>query len=173
MDGEKLAEINDMLFDEESIDQLSPEQKMDVIQIVIKNILNGHPEGLTVNAISEISGITSRTIKKHLDILSATRQIYLKKYSQRLQVYFPPLNKESSSLSSKFTIGESTFILESVNNSFGEFIYIQERKKDSFGNSVKTVGGIMVPMEGVPKFIEQLSEMIDLQKNGSDYSISR
>ena len=58
-----------LLFNEKSIDHLSPEKKYDMIRLKIKKLIQNHPEGLTCAAISEITGVTPRTIRNPINSL--------------------------------------------------------------------------------------------------------
>lgn len=142
----------------ESILQLSPEKRSDIIRITIKRILNEHPEGVTCPDLSEITGLSIKTVRKHLDFLTAVREAYKKEYGARLAVYFPNGKLIHPYSDTIRKIGESIFSFQRIENTWGKFIYVQERKKDPYTNKTKTVGGIMIHKESIEKFIEALKE---------------
>jgi hypothetical protein len=154
------GEMGRTLFDVESIDQLSPEKKSDYIQLAIKNCLSKHPEGLTVQLLAEYTGLAQKTVKKHLDQLTATREAFKKEYGARVAIFFPNGKQVLPNAPKVLTIGDGIFQLQVIENSWGKFIYIQERKKEVHSNMVKTVGGIMIDCEGIPELIDALKEII-------------
>jgi len=149
----------ELIFDIESIDQLSPEKKADYIQLAIKDCLSKHTGGITTQLLSELTGISSRTVKKYLDHLTATREVTKKEYGARFTIYYPIEKKVTADSSKSITIGESIFHFGIVENTWGKFVYIQEKKIDTFSGMIKTVGGIMVDSTGALEFIRTLKEM--------------
>lgn len=152
-------EVDEGLFDIESIDQLSPEKKSDYIRLAIRNCLSEHAEGITVQLISELTGLAQKTVKKHLEQLTATREAFKKEYGARNVVYFPNGREVTQDVPHTLKIGDVIFQLQLIENTWGRFVYIQERKKDAYSKMIKTVGGIMVECEGVPELIEALKEV--------------
>lgn len=149
---------NETPFDNESIEQLSPEKRGDMIRIVIKRLLAQHPEGLTAQDLAEASGLSVKTVRKHLSFLTAVREVYQKRYRTRLTIFFPNGKLVHPYSDSITEIGDSMYSFQRVVNTFGRFLYIQERKRDLYTNRTKTVGGIMIEEEGLVKFIEKLKE---------------
>lgn len=148
-------------FDSKSIEQLSPEKRSDMIRIAIKRILNQHSGGLTAPDLKEMTGLSIQTVRKHLDFLTAVREAYQKSYGTRLTIYYPNGKLVHPYSDSIHKIGDSLFSFQRIENTFGKFIYIQERKKDPYTNKTKTVGGIMVEKENINKFIEKLEEDLE------------
>ncbi len=156
---------DDVSFGDEAIKQLSPEKRSDMIRIAIKKILNQHPEGLTIPDIVEMTGLSTPTVRKHVEFLTAVRESYQKNYGARIAIYFPNGKLVHPYSDSIRKIGDSLYSFQRVENTWGEFIYIQERKKDPYTNKTKTVGGIMVEKENLEKFIAELREELDAWKS--------
>ena len=149
---------NNTSFNIESIKQLSPEKRSDMIRIAIKRILKEHPEGVTSPDLSEITGLSIKTIRKHLEFLTAVREAYKKEYGARLTVFFPNGRLIHPYSDAVRKIGDSIFSFQRIDNTWGNFIYVQERKKDLHTNKTKTVGGILIERNSIEKFIEALKE---------------
>jgi hypothetical protein len=150
---------NELLFDAESIEQLGPEKKSDYIRLAIINCLSTHPEGITVQLLCELTGLTQKTIKKHLDQLTATREAYKKEYGTRISIYFPNGKQNNQNATKIITVGNSLFQFQIIENTWGKYIYIQERKRDSYSNMIKTIGGIMIDYESASEFINVMKEI--------------
>lgn len=163
-------------FDTKSIEQLSPEKRSDMIRIAIKRILNNHPEGLTASDLAEMTGLSAKTVKKHLDFLTAVRETYKKEYGTRLAVFFPNGRLIHPYSDTIRQIGDSLFSFQRIENTWGEFFYIQEKKKDPYTNKTKTVGGVMIERDSVEKFIAELKEEAegwDAEERNNKFKIGR
>jgi hypothetical protein len=158
----KNGDADGLLFDIESIDQLGPERKSDYVRMAIVNCLSKHPEGITSQLLSEHTGLNQRTVKKYLEQLTATREVFKKEYGARIAIYFPNGKETSENEPQILNIGDATFQLQLIENTWGKFIYLQERKKDVYSGITKTIGGIMIDCEGVPELIGVLKEMSSL-----------
>ena len=153
------GQANESLFDLESINQLGPERKSDYVRMAIKECLFKHPEGITAQLLSEYTGVEQRTVKKYLEQLTATREVFKKEYGARIAIYFPNGKELTEDEPHVLSIGDAIFHIQLIENSWGKFIYLQERKKDAYSGMTKTVGGVMIDCEGVPELIETLKEL--------------
>lgn len=158
------------LFNIESIDQLGPERKADYVKLMIKDCIIKHPGGISGQLLSELTGIAQKTVKKYLDQMSATREILKKEYGIRMTIYFP-IGRESSNINILTVKSKETTIrLQLIENTFGEFVYLQETKKDSQTMMTKTVGGVMIDCESIPDIIDALKELSSYNENSEIYS---
>lgn len=150
---------NELIFDLESIEQLSPKKKADYLELAIKNSLSQHPEGITAQLLSELTGISQRTVKKHLDQLTATRAAVRKEYGSRIAIYFPISKQDVGPAPKTIEVGESIYQLQLIENTWGRFVYVQERKKDVYSGMTKTLGGVMIDCDGMLEFVKALKEV--------------
>ena len=93
-----------------------------------------------------------------MEFLTAVMEAYKKEYGARLTIFFPNgrlINPYSDYVGK---IGHSIFSFQIIDNTWGNFIYVQERKKDLHTNKTKTVGGILIERNSIEKFIEALKE---------------
>lgn len=155
-------------FDKESIEHLSSEKREDMIRLMIKQMLKQHPEGITASDLSEISGLSVITVRKHLDFLTAIREAYDRSYRGRLTIYFPNGRLVHPYSDSILEAGSSIFSFQRVENAYGSFIYIQERKKDLYTNKTRTVGGIMIGKDNVDELLDKLREVAEEWKKDDE-----
>jgi hypothetical protein len=145
----------------EELGNLPPHKRPEYAKIIIQNVLEKNKQGMTPQDMAESTGLDERTVRKHLEFLSAVREAYKKDYSPRLTVYFPngrlmhPIREVTT------PIGDSHYSFKEVENTFGEFIYIQEKKRDPITSSMKLLGGIMIPKEAAGQFVSFLEKFID------------
>jgi hypothetical protein len=149
---------DETLFDRESIIQLSPEKREEVIRLMVKQTLDSHPEGMTAFDVAELCGLSLVTARKHLDFLTAVREAYEKTYRPRFSIYFPNGRLVHPYSDSILNAREAIYSFQRLDNTFGKFIYVQERKKDAHTGKTKTVGGILIETQFTDKFIEKLRE---------------
>ncbi len=147
------------LFDAESISQLSPERKADYVKLAIKECISRHPGGITAQLIAESTGIIQRTVKKYLDQMTATREIYTKEYGTRIVIYFPIGKNIQETESTIVRDRDTAYKLQKVENSFGRFVYLQEMKKDIKTGMMKIVGGVMIDMDSVKEIVGALQKL--------------
>lgn len=152
-----------VLFDKDSISQLSPERKADYVKLAIKECVARHQGGITVQLIAESTGIMPRTVKKYLDQMTATREIYKREYGTRIVIYFPIGRESLETESRSVKVRDTIFRLQVVKNTFGKFIYLQETKKDAQTRMMKIVGGAMVDIDCIPELIQVLRELHSLE----------
>lgn len=149
---------NETLFDRESIIQLSPEKREEVIRIMVKQTLDQHPEGVTPHDLAEMCNLSLITVRKHLDFLTAVREAYERTYRPRFSLYFPNGRLVHPYSDTILNAREAIYSFQRVENTFGKFIYVQERKKDVYTQKTRTVGGVLVETQCIDKFIEKLKE---------------
>lgn len=144
------------LFDADSINQLSPERKADYVRLAIKECISRHPGGMTAQLIAESTGIMQKTVKKYLDQMTATREVYTREYGTRIVIYFPIGKNIQEAATSIVRAGDTAYRLQKVDSTFGKFVYLQEMKKDVQTGMMKIVGGVMIDTESIAEIAEVL-----------------
>lgn len=145
------------------IENLGPEEKKEYYRLVISEILKKNPNGITASQIVDLTGFDHRTVTKHLDFLTAVREAYKKEFGPRTVIYYPNHSLSEPSTKETYQIGDSYYTFSQIQNDFGEFLYIQEKKKDS-KNIFTTIGGIIISVDAIDDFISHLQNIkIDLQ----------
>ncbi len=155
-------------FDLDSIEQLSPEKRTPIIRSVLKKVLNEHKEGVNASTMSDITGLSVNTVRKHMEHLTAVREAYRKDYGPRHIVYFPNGKLVHEYSDRTRTIGPSIFSFQRIENIWGQYVYVQERKKDPYSNKTTTVGGVLIERDSIDKFIEVLQMEVEEWVNEND-----
>ncbi len=153
-----------LLFDLDSIDKLAPEKKYDYVQLAINNCLKNHPDGITVQLMSELTGLNQRTVKIHLEHLTATREVVKKEYGTRMAIYFSNGKLSPDQPSKSIVMRNSMIHMQLIENTWGKFVYIQERKNEPSSKMLRTVGGVMIDLEHVQDLVESLQEIAGLDE---------
>lgn len=152
-------EYSEFKYTQEEIENLPPESKKEYYRMTINQILKKNSNGITVSQISSLTGFDTRTVAKHLEFLVAIREAYKKEFGPRTIVYFPNGRLAHPFSDKTYEIGGSYFTFKEIHNDLGEFLYIQEKKKDYQNNTFTVAGGIIVPKNALDKFILNLKRI--------------
>lgn len=147
--GTKVTYTND------EIKRLPPSELKEFCRSIIAEILENNPNGLSATKVAEISGFDPKTVRKHLEYLVAIRESYKMEYGDRTTVYFPNGTLAHAMSHKVYRIGDKYYTFKLIKNSFGEFLFIQEKKKDEY-NRYRTLGGLVVQKESLGQFIKRL-----------------
>ncbi|MGD0645942.1 MAG: hypothetical protein ABSA75_13635 [Candidatus Bathyarchaeia archaeon] len=96
----------------------------------------------------------SRTIEKHLSILTCTNEIYSVKIGNT-QLYLPNSIPMHHAKKETFEIKDREYTAYALQNRMGEFVFIQEKKKTEF--TAEVGGGILIPLADFENFVNFLS----------------
>ena len=156
---------SDML-DEERFKALPSGDKQTYIESLLNKILRLNTNGITVSQIiGSICYFNKSTIWMHLENLVSTREAY-KLEMGKTNVYYPNGKMVHPLLRDDIEIDGKTFLFFSVKNNFGDFIYLQERKKDRLGVA-STCGGLIIPLKSAEEFLSQFKKAI---KEAGDFA---
>jgi hypothetical protein len=147
-------------YSKNEIEQIDVESRKDYYRMLLKQVLEQNPKGISVARISKLTGLNKKTIQSHLDFLVAVRDAYKWEYGPRSVVYYPNGRLAHPIIDEPVEIGGRFYTFRVMESDFGKLIHIQE-KKDEGGNVLTTVGGIVIHKEGLSKFIEELKQIED------------
>src|SRR2546428_170449 len=139
----------------QEIEHLPPDAKEEYYRLVVSQIVRANPAGLTVSDISGLTGFDRKTIGQHLDFLVAVREAYKEVIPPRTAKFYPNGKLVHAFGETSARIGNAVFTFRRLVNQFGEFVYIQEKKRDK-RNLLTVAGGILVPADGVEEFVDHL-----------------
>jgi len=164
-----MIDENSSLYEtlEESIKNLSPQARGDIIIGFIRKYVRDHPEGVTAPQIAKDLGLSHTTVKKHLNYLVSTRQIYAKVYSPRNIVYFPNGRLSHPYLETILDLGNQRFRISFIENPRGEFVYLQELENIR-GLGENIMGGVIIRKENVRKVLDAIYELLE-KEEGEEY----
>jgi hypothetical protein len=151
---------DDLDFDSENWKHLSPEVRETFTREKVRRAVREFgKDGLSIEEISALTNLNRIAIKKHLDKLISLREVYPQKKNYKITLYYhngkPLHHLGKKRLDCGDTILEST-IAQGKNNSI--FFHILE-KRYSVLEGETSEGAIMVPIEQLERFIEDLKEL--------------
>lgn len=146
--------------------KLPPKEREHYIREILRQIFNSNPHGVTVPLLSKKLPFDSRTIEKHLSILTYTNEVYKVKIGQT-NLYLPNSRLMHHVLEKSFKTDNREYDAFVLQNRLGEFVFIQEKKYNEFTKEIR--GGILIPLSDFKKFVEYLiktQNQIELLKEG-------
>jgi len=141
--------------------KLPPSERELYVREILRQTVRKNEHGVTIGLLAKRLPFDSRTIEKHLSILTFTNEIYAVKIGNT-QLFLPnsiplhPAKKQS------FETENREYIAYVLQNRLGEFVFIQEKKKTEFTEEVG--GGILIPLadfKGFVKFLDSFKKDIN------------
>ncbi|MBR9691000.1 hypothetical protein GOV08_04925 [Candidatus Woesearchaeota archaeon] len=130
------------------------EKEEEIHKKVLKTIKN-NPSGLTTTDVQKISKVSRKTLEKHLSLLTFENEIHMSQFGPT-RVYYP--NKKIKNFKSEnVKIGNRIYFFDLLENQYGKFYLIQEKKSDK--NKLKTKGSILIPDGEISNFIKGLNKL--------------
>jgi predicted DNA-binding protein YlxM (UPF0122 family) len=160
LDNPILSDDVDLDFDSDNWKHLSPEIRETLTREKVRRAIRDYgKDGLSIEEIVALTNLNRIAIKKHLDKLSGLREVYSQKKNYKITLYYhkgkPLHHLGKRRLDCKDTIIEST-IAQGKNDSI--FFHILE-KRYSVLEGETPEGAIMIPIEQLERFIENLKEL--------------
>jgi|SRR3989344_2516331 len=134
---------------------LSPFKKEEVLKENLLACLRKNPKGLTTTEIQKETKISRKTLEKHLQILVYENEIYMKQFGPT-RVYYPNHRVHYVDFE-KMSFGNRTYWFDIMENEFGNFLIIQEKRKSD--SKFVTKGSILIPLDRINNFISNLSKI--------------
>ena len=145
-------------FSKDELKKMSPEDRKRFARSIILKVVKDNPQGISLPQVADIAGIDRRTVSKHLDYLTAIRELYRRQFSQRTILYYPNGKVAHPTLTRDIKIGEKYYNFQLIENPFGKFVYIQEKTRDEY-NLFTTVGGLMLKANQLDELILHLKNI--------------
>ena len=146
---------NDLfVLDSQEIKYLSPYEREEYIRNVLIELLSAKNNGITIPEAVELTRFNRVTLAKHLEYLTSIREAYKRKrggvtiYFKNGRLVHPTSNREIFFEDKKYSFLR-------LENDEGEFIYIQENKKDD-NDLYKVNGGIIIALKNFQDFLNGL-----------------
>jgi hypothetical protein len=137
--------------------KLPPEERELYIREVLRQTLNMNQYGVTVGDITSHLPFDSRTVEKHLSVLSYTNEIYGVKIGPT-RLYLPNSRAMHSVMERKLLLNGKEYSAHLLENRLGKFVFIQEKKKRHYAQDVS--GGILIPFSGFAQFVDYLQQIL-------------
>ena len=145
-------------FSKEDLKKMSPEDRKRFARSIVLKVVKDNPEGISLPQVSDITGMDRRTASRHLDYLTAIRELYKRQFSQRNIIYYPNGKIAHPTLTRDIKIADKYYNFQLIENPFGKFVYIQEKTRDEY-NLFTTVGGLMLNANGLDELILHLKNI--------------
>lgn len=152
------------LFNKREYSKLSVDDKNKFIRQVVKDILRENPRGLTASSFENILPFDNKTIRKHLEWLTAVREAYVVQFGN-MRVYYPNGKLAHYTDYENVPIGGKHYSFFDLRNEYGRFVYVQEKEKDEY-NTFKVSGGLLIKRDSVMDFAENLRRFDDRIERG-------
>lgn len=158
------------ILSSEEVQALKPSERESYVRNLVKNILHLNENGVMVSEIVEATNLNRVTVTKHLEYLVAIREAY-KKDRGAGGVYYLNGRMVHPTDSSSISLGNKIYEFVKLENSEGEFVFIQEKELDWL--RVTTVrGGIMLRCSDLSEFLNGLQKfMIIAEQYGGQKKI--
>ncbi len=139
---------------------ISPFKKEEFLKEKVLNFLKKNPKGLTTTQIQKETKISRKTLEKHLQLLVYENEIYMKHFGPT-RVYYPNHRIHYIDFE-KLNINNRTYWFDIMENEFGKFLMIQEKRKEN--NKYNTKGSILIPLDKIKSFSSNLNKIMKSNK---------
>lgn len=143
--------------------KLPPSERELYVREILRQTVRMNMEGVTASMLTQKLPFDSRTIEKHLSILTCTNEIYSVKIGNT-QLYLPNSIPMHHSKKQKFELTDREYTVYALQNRMGEFVFIQEKKKTEFTEEVG--GGILIPLDSFEEFANFINKFSKEIQNG-------
>lgn len=134
--------------------KLPPNEREQYIREILRQTVRKNINGVTVSTLTQKLPFDSRTIEKHLSVLTCTNEIYSVKIGNT-QLYLPNSIPMHHAKKQTFNIKNREYTAYVLQNRMGEFVFIQEKKKTEYNEEIG--GGILIPLADFEQFVNFIS----------------
>ena len=139
---------------------LSPDDKEIAIRDKLRKFLIGNPKGLHITDIQKQTGISRKTLEKHLNTLEYENEIYCKQFGPT-KVYYPN-NRIHHNDFEVLKLKNRNIWSNIIENEYGTFLLIRETRLTK--NKWVPKGSVLVPLEKGKEFISNLQKLLKSDK---------
>ena len=133
----------------------SPFEKEKDIHAQVLKVVKQKTSGATTTDLQKLTKVSRKTLEKHLSLLVSENEIHMNQFGPT-RVYYPNI-KVKSFKSEKIEVGARTYYFDLLENQYGRFYLIQEKKKDK--DKLQTKGSILVPEKHIKEFVKGISKI--------------
>jgi hypothetical protein len=147
--------------------KLPPSERELYVREILRQTVRKNVDGVTASMLAQQLPFDSRTIEKHLSVLTCTNEIYSVKIGNT-PLYLPNSIPMHHAKKKAFAIKNREYLAYILQNRMGEFVFIQEKKKTEFAEEIG--GGILIPLADFEQFVNFISAFnkdIDASKKSS------
>ena len=142
------------LLTKERVLKMPPQERVKYYERVILDILIANKQGATAPEISQSTGFAERTIRGHLDRLTARGEAHTV-VRGGASFYFARGVVQGETLIIKSKIKQGLqYVVTDLENIDGEFYYVQQKELDEY-RALRVKGSVMIAKEDGQDFIKQ------------------
>ncbi len=157
---------NVKLLAKDSVLKMPPQEREKYYERVILDILIANKEGATAPEIAQSTNFAERTIRGHLDRLTARGEVFTVMRGGAT-FYFSRGTTQGKSLTIKSKAKEGLYyVVTSLKNLDGDFYYVQQKEIDEY-RALRVKGSIMIAKEDGQDFIREFHTHMAREKNES------
>ena len=135
---------------------LSPFEKETDVHDRVLSFIKNQPDGMTTTDIQKNTKISRKTLEKHLSLLVSKNEIHMNQFGPT-RVYYP--NKKVENFKSeKIIISNRTYYFDLLQNQYGRFYLLQEKKKEN--GKLISKGSLLVPEANIQEFVSGLNKLL-------------
>lgn len=139
---------------------IAPFKKEEFLREKVLDFIRRNPKGMTTTEIQKLTKISRKTLEKHLQLLTYENEIYMKQFGPT-RVYYP--NHRLHYLDfEKLLINNRYYWFDIMENEYGKFLVIQEKRKGD--GKYLTKGSILIPINKVNLFVNSLNKILRSDK---------
>ena len=151
------------LLAKETVLRMPPQERERYYERVINEILIANKQGATASEVSRCTGFAERTIRNHLEILTARGETYVIIRGNTSFYYIrDTIQGEKLTIKSKTRLGVQ-YIVTDLENFDGKFYYIQQKEMDEY-RALRVKGSLMIAKEDGHDFIKQIHTHMSKEK---------
>jgi hypothetical protein len=138
--------------------KLPPQERERYVREILRQTVNMNRHGVTVPLLSKRLPFGSRTIEKHLSIMTYTNEIYTIKIGPTI-LYLPNSRAihPAIEIDETLNVNGREYAVSVLRNRLGDFVFIQEKKRTGMAKEIG--GGILIPLPNFNKFVEYLNNV--------------
>jgi hypothetical protein len=154
------------LYTEREFDGVTPEQREIHQETIIRKILENAKEGVTAPQVLKLVPYlkSTKTVQKYLEKYVNTNFAY-KKIIGKTHVFYQNGRLLHQVIEENIPIGDKTYSFFHIKNPSGDFIAIQEKKRNEL-DALVISGGIIIDKKDFSKFYEYIKAVENKMKNG-------
>jgi len=144
------------MLSEQVLMKLPLRQREHYVKDIIRRTIRENEEGVTVRMLVERLPFDKRTIAKYLSIMRYTNEVYTRTIGNTV-LYFPNTRLIHPQFESTFMLTDKELKVSLIKNRLGEFVFIQERRKDRYKEDIGAA--LIIPKATFREFVRFLREV--------------
>jgi hypothetical protein len=144
------------VLSEQTLMKLPVRERQHYIKETIRKTIHENQDGVTVQMLAERLPFDRRTIAKHLSVMRYTNELYTRTLGNTI-VYLPNSRLIHPQFESTFALTDKELKVSLIKNRLGEFVFIQERKKDKYREDIGAA--IVIPKPAFQDFVRFLRDL--------------